>query len=68
MFKTTKVPGSYGGVLQPLKYMTIWRPVSDILSFMDVGNFTTWKGPCMECETPKRSGVGLLCSNLSRTR
>ena len=25
------------------------------------GKFQTWKGPCMECETPKRSGVGLFC-------
>ena len=30
---------------------------------MNVGNFMTWKGLCMECKTRKSSGVGLLCSN-----
>ena len=34
---------------------------------MDVENFMTWKGPCMECETPKRSGVRLFCLNLGRS-
>ena len=45
-----------------------WRPDSNILSSIDVGNFMTWKFPCMEYETPKRRGVGLFCSNFLRLR
>ena len=68
MFQTINFPGWYGRVLQPLKYRTIWRPDSNILSSMDVINFMTWKGPCMDCETPNRSGVGLFYSNSLRLR
>ena len=60
MFQTTEVPGFYGVFLKPLKYRTIWSPDSNILSSVDVGGFITWKGPYMECKTPKRSGVGLF--------
>ena len=35
---------------------------------MDAENFMTWKGPCMDCETPNSSGVGLFYSNLLRLR
>ena len=56
------------GFLKPLKYRKIWRPDSNILISMDVGNFITWKGPCMECETPNSSGVGIFYSNLMRLR
>ena len=35
---------------------------------MDVRNFMTWKGPCLECKTFKRNGVGLFCSNFLRQR
>ena len=68
MFQTTEAPGCYGGVLQPLKYRTIRRTDSNILSSMDVGNFMTWKGQCMECKTPKWSGVVIFYSNLLRLR
>ena len=68
MFQTTEVPGFYRGFLKPFKYRNIWRPDSNILSSMDVGNFITWKVPCMEFNTPKRSGVGLFCSNFLRLR
>ena len=68
MFQTTEVPECYVRFLQILKYRTIWRPDSNILSSMDVGNFMTWKVLCMVCENRKRSGVGLLCSNFLRLR
>ena len=68
MFQTTEVPGFYGGFLKPLKYRTIWRPDSNILSSMDVGNFITWKVLYMECKTPKMSGVRLFCSNFISLR
>ena len=68
MFQTTEVPGCYRVVLHHLEYITNWRPDSNILSSMDVVKIMTWKDPCMEFETPKRSGVGLICSNLLRIR
>ena len=36
------------------------------MRFIDVVNFMTWKCPCMDCETPNRSGVGIFCSNFLR--
>ena len=63
MFQITEAPGCYEGFLQPLKYTTKWSPDSNILSSMDVETFMTWKDTCMECGTPKRSGVGMFCSN-----
>ena len=68
MFQITEVPGYYKGVLPTLKYRTNWIPDSNILNSIDVENFTTWKSRWMEWETPNRSGVGLLCSNLLRLR
>ena len=68
MFQTTEVPGFYGVFLKPLNYRTICSPDSNILISVDVGDFITWKGPCMECKTPKRSGLGIFCSSLLRLR
>ena len=37
-FQTPEIPVCYGVFHQPLKYRTTWRPDSNILSSMDVGN------------------------------
>ena len=68
MFQITEAHVCYDGVLTLLKYITNWRPDSDTLSSTYVKFFMTWKSLFMDCETPKRVGVGMFCSYLLKIR